>query len=139
METKTATDLTILMIEDDRIDVMVVQRLMCRLSIDLPIVHVGNGEEALELLRTPLALPRLTPPYVIVLDINMPRMSGFEFLDEIAKDGTFTEVPIFILSTSTNVRDLRAARRHSIHGYFVKPITATELTEVIGSVGSNAA
>jgi len=128
------TDLTILLVEDNDVDVMVVQRMMRRLSIDLPIIRAQDGEEALAILRTPVEPPRLTPPFVIVLDLNMPRMNGFEFLDAIADDEALVSVPIFILSTSRNVRDTQTAERYHIRGYFVKPIDETELTQVISSV-----
>ena len=126
-------NLTILLVEDNDIDVLVLQRLLRRQNIDLPIVHVNNGEEALELLRVPVDPPRLAPPYVILLDLNMPRMNGFEFLDELADDPTFAEVPIFILSTSRNVHDQETAKGYRIRGYFVKPIDERALSEVLGT------
>jgi len=129
-------NLTLLLVEDNDIDVMVLQRLLRRQRIDLPIVHVTNGEEALELLRTPTGPTRLAPPYVILLDLNMPRMNGFEFLDELAGDPTFAEVPIFILSTSKNVHDQETAKGYRIRGYFVKPIDERALSEVLQTSGS---
>lgn len=129
-------DLTIFLVEDNDIDVMVVHRLMRRLQLDLPIVRVKNAEEALALLRAPTAPPRLLAPYVIVLDLNMPRMSGFEFLEAIADDERLVDVPIFILSTSTSPADRRTAGRYRIRGYLVKPMTESLLREVIGSTAS---
>ena len=126
-------DLTIFLVEDNDIDVMVVQRLMRRLRLDLPIVRASTGEEAIALLREPTEPPRLVAPYVIVLDLNMPRMSGFEFLEAIADDERLVEVPIFVLSTSTNPEDRKTAERYRIRGYVVKPITEPALREVIDS------
>lgn len=129
-------NLTLLLIEDNDIDVMVVQRLMRRLSIDLPIVRAGNGEEALALLRTPCDPPRLAPPYVIVLDLNMPRMTGFEFLEAIADDEALADVPIFILSTSDNPNDQQTASRYRVRGYLVKPIKEDQLVGVLRSTAA---
>jgi len=129
-------DLTLLLVEDNDVDVMVVQRLLRRLSIELPIVRASNGEEALALLRAPTAPPRPVPPFVIVLDLNMPRMTGLEFLAEIADDARLADVPVFILSTSTDSRDRRMAKEYRIRGYFVKPIGEPELAEVLGSTGA---
>jgi len=132
-------DLTLLLVEDNDIDVIVVKRLMRRLSIDLPIIRVHDGRAALEMLREPVSPPRVAPPYVIVLDINMPRVSGFEFLEAITGDSQFANTPIFILSTSTNPDDSRKAEQYRVRGYFVKPISETELTTVLSATGTRAA
>ncbi len=124
-------NMKLLLVEDNDLDVFMVQRLMRRLNLDYPIIHAKNGEEALQILRPGKADPTLVPPFVMILDINMPRMSGFELLDELVDDPTFSQIPVYIVSTSTRQKDKDKAMTYRIRGYVVKPVTQTVLLEML--------
>ncbi|MFM9009150.1 MAG: response regulator [Bacteroidota bacterium] len=108
----------ILHVEDDQIDRMVVQRLLGRFGLAEGLLQAGNGLEALELLSTaPKPFPR-----AILLDINMPKMNGIEFLQQIRQDPLPLATRIYMLTTSTDERDRKSTFELGVAGYFVKPI-----------------
>jgi len=121
----------ILLVEDNDLDVIIVQRLMRRLKLDYPIVRAKNGEEALGILRPDGDGKTIVPPFTMIVDINMPRMNGFELLDEIIDDPVLSQVPIYIMSTSDRDTDKNRARQYRIRGYVVKPVTQPVLLEIL--------
>ena len=124
-------NMKLLLVEDNDLDVFMVQRLMRRLNLDYPIIHAKNGEEALRILRPDTEHPTLVPPFIMILDINMPRMSGFELLDELVDDPMFSQIPIYIVSTSTRQKDKDKAMSYRVRGYVVKPVTQKILLEML--------
>lgn len=109
---------TILLIEDDDVAAEAVERRLLKNGIELPLVHAGNGVVALELLRNS---PRLrNVPIIILLDLNMPRMNGFEFLRELKADPTLSTLVVFVLTTSDAPADRVRAYGEGIAGYLVK-------------------
>lgn len=123
----------ILLVEDNDLDVVIVQRLVRRLGLNYPIVRAKNGEEALAILRPESGEVGLTPPFTMIVDINMPRMNGFELLDEIIDDPVLSGVPIYILSSSDSDRDKKRAKQYRIRGYVVKPVTEPVLLDIMES------
>ena len=123
----------ILLVEDNDLDVIIVQRLMRRLKLDYPIVRAKNGEEALGILRPDGDGKTIVPPFTMIVDINMPRMNGFELLDEIIDDPVLSQVPIYIMSTSDRDTDKNRARQYRIRGYVVKPVTQPVLLAILDS------
>jgi CheY-like chemotaxis protein len=121
---------TILLIEDNDIDVEIIKRITRRLSLDLPIVRARNGLEALEILKQS-GDELLKKPYLILLDINMPLMSGFEFLEHISQHGLVVDMPLYILSTSDAGADKSKAESYCVTGYLVKPIDKISLSNVL--------
>jgi len=117
------TTVNILLVEDDYLDIMNVERELKKINITHPI-HVGrNGKEALDMLRGH-GTEKITPaPSVILLDINMPKMNGLEFLAELRHDPEFSHIPVFIMTTSNEETDRMAAQRLNVTGYIVKPLT----------------
>lgn len=108
----------ILHVEDDQIDRMVVQRLLGKFGLAEGLLQAGNGLEALEVLgANPSPYPR-----AILLDINMPKMNGIEFLQQIRMEPLPLATSIYMLTTSTDERDRKAAFELGVAGYFVKPI-----------------
>lgn len=108
----------ILHVEDDQIDRMVVQRLLGKFGLAEGLLQAGNGLEALELLSScPKPYPR-----AILLDINMPKMNGIEFLQQIRKEPLSFATSIYMLTTSTDERDRKSTFELGVAGYFVKPI-----------------
>ncbi len=116
-EAKQFKEVTILLVEDDDVDVMGIERALRKLKILNHIVRAKDGLEALELLRDPDAVRR---PYIILLDINMPRMNGLEMLAELRDDPRLTSAVVFVLTTSKSDEDKVAAYKQHVAGYIVK-------------------
>ncbi len=113
-------DVTFVLVEDDDVDVMVLKQSFKRLQIANPVVLARDGVEALELLRGGDGVEALKKPYVVLLDLNMPRMNGIEFLQEIRKDAELADTVVFILTTSDDERDKLSAYDNQVAGYIVK-------------------
>ena len=112
------------MVEDDDIDVMAVQRTFKKEKIANPLHIARDGVEALDFLRGTGGKPKLAKPYVILLDINMPRMDGHEFLCELRSDPEHKNAVVFVLTTSSAARDREAAYERHVAGYITKRDTA---------------
>ncbi len=109
--------MNILFIEDDNIETMKMKRTVSKLNMNLNITEAKNGEEALNYLRNTDVLPD-----IILLDLNMPRMSGIEFLGILKADDNLKFLPTIILTTSENRKDLLECYRIGIAGYVIKPL-----------------
>ncbi|AZQ58646.1 response regulator [Maribacter sp. MJ134] len=107
----------ILLIEDDTIEVMKLERTLSKLETKHNIVKATNGEEALALLKSGNKLPD-----IILLDLNMPRMSGTEFLEILKADDILKYLPTIILTTSENRADLLKCYQIGVAGYIIKPL-----------------
>ena len=107
--------ITILHVEDDQVDKMVIERVIKRLNLTNNLLHASNGEEKLEQL-----------PQVILLDINMPKMNGLEFLKELRSDPSINFISVFVLTTSNDDYDRKEAYQHNVAGYFVKPVDISQ-------------
>jgi CheY-like chemotaxis protein len=114
------TPLNILLVEDDEVDVMNVKRAFEKAHILNPLFVAGNGIEALEKLRS-AEIPHQRR--LVLLDLNMPRMNGIEFLRELRKDPELCSTPVVVLTTSTMEQDKFDAYDLNIAGYLVKPVT----------------
>jgi CheY-like chemotaxis protein len=113
----------ILLVEDDYLDIMNVERELAKINISHPIHVARNGREALNMLRGEGAEKISPAPSVILLDINMPRMNGLEFLTELRHDPEFSHIPVFIMTTSNDETDRMQAQRLNVTGYIVKPLS----------------
>lgn len=118
---------TVLLVDDDDVDVMAVQRAFRVHQLSNPIVVARDGLEALTLLRD----GRVTKPYLIVLDLNMPRVGGIEFLDELRADAEHGSAVVFALTTSSNERDRVASYQRNVAGYIVKSALSDDLRELV--------
>ena len=117
----------ILLVEDDRVDAMTVKRTLGDLKVTNPVVEVTNGEEAIKYLRNEGNVKLC----LILLDLNMPKMNGLEFLKVIKADGTLKSVPIFVLTTSTAEEDTSESLRLGANRYMVKSVDYQEFLEAI--------
>ncbi len=108
----------ILLVEDDSMDIISVERELRKLSINLPLHIARNGQEALNFLKNKEVLPS-----VVMLDINMPKMNGLEFLSEIRKDKELEHLNVFITTTSMEDSDRSEAADLEVSGYIEKPLT----------------
>ncbi len=106
----------VLLVEDDKVEVLKFKRVIKQLEIKSEFSISRNGEEALQYLEKGEIIPNL-----ILLDLNMPRMNGFEFLEAI-KNTEFERIPVVILTTSNSDQDIEKSKRYKIQQYVVKPI-----------------
>ena len=113
--------LQILLIEDDTIEIMKFNRVLASLESKHRITEVNNGEDALELLEKSEKLPDL-----ILLDLNMPKMNGIEFLTALKTNAVLKFIPTVILTTSNNHRDMIECYKIGIAGYILKPLKYEE-------------
>lgn len=112
-----------MLVEDDYMDVRNVERELRKINVTLPLHTAKNGREALAMLRGE-GVPKLDPlPSVIMLDINMPKMNGLEFLAELRRDPVLKDLNVFIMTTSNEDSDRLAAQNLSVSGYIEKPLT----------------
>lgn len=109
--------LSLLLVEDDIVDAMTVERACNELDVPCNLVHKHNGEDALEYLQS----KESNNPSIILLDLNMPRMNGIEFLEAAKKDSRLKKIPVVVLTTSNDEQDRIASYRYGAAGYFVKP------------------
>jgi CheY-like chemotaxis protein len=123
--------LNILLIEDDEVDVMNIRRAFKKNNIANPLFVAGNGLEALEQLRSG-AVPR--DRRIILLDLNMPRMNGIEFLRALRADPDLKLSVVIVLTTSNDERDRIEAYNLNVAGYILKPVTFTNFSEVMAAL-----
>ena len=111
---------TILLVEDEPLDVMALQRGLKKQQVASPIVVAENGQQALDMLRGSGGQARLQGPYLILLDINMPVMTGLEFLHELRQDPQLASSVVFVLTSSDHVSDIATAYEKNVAGYILK-------------------
>jgi CheY-like chemotaxis protein len=114
--------LNILLVEDDEVDIMNVQRAFKKNNIGNPLFTARNGLEALDLLRNN-AEEQIPPIQIILLDINMPKMGGIEFLTELRKDPILKPISVFVMTTSNEDSDKVSAYNLNVAGYILKPLS----------------
>lgn len=118
-------NMSILLVDDDRVDVMTVQRAFKVNKIANSLYVVSNGKEAIDFLRhdgdykDPAKSPR---PGIILLDLNMPVMNGIEFLTIVKADGNLRTIPVVVLTTSRAEEDRFKSFNLSAAGYIIKPV-----------------
>ncbi|MFC0521129.1 response regulator [Mesonia maritima] len=109
--------LKILLIEDDMIEIMKLNRTITSSQMPHEIIEAKNGEDALNLLKNNKPLPD-----IILLDLNMPKMNGIEFLKILKEDAILKYLPTIVLTTSANQKDILACYEIGIAGYIIKPL-----------------
>lgn len=118
--------LNILLVEDDAVDVMNVRRAFERNNVSNPLYVAGNGLEALEILRNG-TVPK--ERRLILLDLNMPKMNGIEFLQALRADAELASTPVVVLTTSNDDQDKIDAYNLNVAGYLLKPVTFSNFCE----------
>jgi CheY-like chemotaxis protein len=123
--------LNILLVEDDEVDVMNVRRSFQKNHIANPLFVAGNGIEALARLRSG-EIPR--ERRIVLLDLNMPKMNGIEFLRALRQDPELASTPVVVLTTSNDERDKVEAYNLNVAGYVLKPVTFANFCEVMAAL-----
>lgn len=135
--------LTILLTEDDNGHAMLIARNLERNGIDFPMIRFTDGQETVEYLeRTRLKEPERA--FIMILDLNLPRMDGFEVLRRVKNEKAFENIPVIILSTTDNPREIERCQLAGCSSYFVKPVeyeefkkTVSRLSEYISRMGNH--
>jgi CheY-like chemotaxis protein len=123
--------LNILLVEDDQVDVMNVKRAFDKNKILNPLHVATDGLEALEMLRNG-QVPN--DRRLVLLDLNMPRMNGIEFLRELRADPKLRPMPVVVLTTSNDERDRIEAYNLNVAGYLLKPVTFVNFVELMAAL-----
>lgn len=124
-----AKSLNILLIEDDVIEVMKFNRVLKKLEFNHLIIEATNGEEALDILKKKEIVPD-----IIILDLNMPKLNGIEFLNILKADDALKFIPAIILTTSNNHKDVMECYKIGIAGYILKPLKYEEYVDRIAKL-----
>ena len=125
----------LLLVDDDEVDVMTVQRALKKNNITNPFYVANNGMEALAMLRGEDNLPRIPlERRLVLLDLNMPKMGGIEFLRELRADPNLRAIPVIVLTTSQEDKDKVEAYHLNVAGYIVKPVTFTNFVKVVAAL-----
>lgn len=112
--------INILLVEDDVVDVKAFKRLLHKQNILNPVFYASDGIEALDFLRSDAEKLNISDSLIVVLDLNMPRMNGIEFLTALRRDPKLREIPVVIRTTSDNHRDLAASLSLEASAYIQK-------------------
>ncbi|MGV2841993.1 response regulator [Vibrio cyclitrophicus] len=118
---------SILLVEDDDIDAIGIQRSLKSFNLLNPIHRTRDGLEALEALKN----GAVTRPFIVLLDLNMPRMDGMEFLSAIRSDANLSDIVVFVLTTSQLDEEISAAYKKNIAGYIVKSSSNQDYKQLI--------
>ena len=127
----TEKTVTFLLVEDDEVDVKAIKRSLDELRIANPLVVARDGREALEYLRGQNGRKKVESPFLVLLDLNMPRMNGLEFLAELRADRELNTAVVFVLTTSRDERDRLSAYEKHVAGYIVKSNVADSFAEAM--------
>lgn len=120
----------ILLIEDDFVDALTVKRALKDIEVPNELIHKENGEDAFAFLKN----KQNNRPCIILLDLNMPRMNGLEFLEKVKKDDQTKSIPIVVLTTSTEQKDRLESFNYSVAGYMVKPLEYGKFLDMMRAI-----
>ncbi|HKR06225.1 MAG TPA: response regulator [Bacteroidia bacterium] len=127
----------ILHVEDDAVDAMVMERALKKCDISYVLYQARNGIDALDMLRGTNGKEKIQPtPKIILLDLNMPKMNGIEFLRELRADKDLRSISVFVMTTSSDERDRTDAFDLNVAGYMIKPISLENYTNIIATLNS---
>jgi len=124
-------EVSILLVEDDEVDVKAFKRAMRELKVANPVLRASDGIEALEMLRGQNGHDSVGRPYLIMLDLNMPRMGGLEFLAELRGDPDLQRSLVFVMTTSAAEEDRFRAYDQHVAGYMLKRNAATSFIDAL--------
>jgi CheY-like chemotaxis protein len=128
--------LSILLVEDDDGDAKAVQRAFLKAKIVNPILRAVDGVEALDILKGANGKSKPPAPYLLLVDLNMPRMNGIQLVQAIRKDEALRPSIIFILTTSKREEDMVAAYDLNVAGYIVKETAGHDFLNLVALVDS---
>jgi CheY-like chemotaxis protein len=127
--------LSILLVDDDDVDIQSLQRGFQKNNMTNPLFIANDGREALDKLRGTNAVEKIVPtPRIILLDINMPKMNGLEFLKELRGDKDLHSASVFVLTSSEEDKDRVEAYNYNVAGYIIKPVTVDSFIKAVATL-----
>lgn len=126
--------MNILLVEDNEVDVDMLRRGLRKIDVQGDFVRARDGREALDFLSDYPAQEALAHPFFVLLDINMPRMNGHEFMSSLRQDPKISNTRVIVFSTSDNPKDVTQAYKQNAIGYVVKPDTSAELVDALRDI-----
>ncbi|HBR97735.1 MAG TPA: two-component system response regulator [Gammaproteobacteria bacterium] len=123
-------DLTLLLVEDDDVVTESIQRAFQKAGLKSSLVVAEHGQIALDILRNTHPDRSIHKPYVVLLDLNMPVMNGFEFLEQIREDPALRDTVVFVLTTSNVDSDRTRAYYNNVAGYMVKSSVGPQFSKL---------
>lgn len=120
-----------LIVDDDEVSIKSIVRAMKSIDIANPTHIARDGLQALEILDQHLDYENVLPPFIVTLDLNMPKMNGIEFLEEIRNHPVYCKLVVFVLTTSDAPDDIDAAYKNNIAGYIVKDNAVESLKDAL--------
>jgi CheY-like chemotaxis protein len=137
-QTSSADPFSVLIVDDDDVSTEGVLRSLRKSQINCVTVTAEDGVEALEILRGEHPQKSIVEPLIILLDLNMPRMNGFEFLETLRADEALRSKVVFVLTTSSRDTDMARAYAENIAGYMVKSSVGPQFTRLASFLGKYA-
>jgi len=126
---------SVLLVEDDFFDTMAVEKSFAKFSVQHKLHTAFNGLEALDMLLGRNGVTPITPlPEVILLDLNLPKMNGHEFLTEMRHYEQLRAIPVFVTTTSALEEDRERARELAVEGYILKPLDFETSVDMVDSL-----
>ncbi len=126
--------LEILLVEDEPGDVRLTQHGLKRSDVQINLSVCRDGDEALEFLRRGSRYPDAPRPELVLLDLNLPTISGFQVLEELKRDPGLRAIPVIVLTTSTDLDDINRAYEAYVNAYMSKPIEFEQFVELINGL-----
>ncbi len=127
---------SILLVEDDEVDQMIVKRSFRDNKVPNPLFCANNGEEALAMLKGD-GIEKPSPfPKIMLCDLNMPKIGGFELINKLREDPELNKMTVFILTTSNSEEEIAEAAKQNVAGYIVKPIAFDSFREAIKTLNT---
>ncbi len=126
-----AKTIQLLLVDDDEVDVMAVQRAFRERRLLNPITVAKDGVDALRIMRGAPGQPPMARPYVVLLDLKMPRMDGLELLRTIRSDPALQDLVVFVLTTSKHDEDIAAAYHNQVAGYILKSNAGSDFMRLL--------
>ena len=124
----------VLLVEDNEADVRLTREALREAGEDVRLSTVGDGEQALAFLRRVDGFAESPRPDLVLLDLNLPRKNGLEVLDEMRADERLTRIPVIVLSSSADRRDVEACYARGANAFVVKPLELDEFVDLIGAI-----
>jgi CheY-like chemotaxis protein len=128
--------MNILLVEDDDGDAIALQRAFKKAAILLPIVRADDGTEALDFLKGTNGKEKIASPYLLLVDLNMPRMNGIGFIKSLRADESLRHSIVFVLTTSKRDEDKTAAYNLNVAGYIAKATAGEDFLNLVNLVDS---
>lgn len=132
-------NITIIVAEDDDGHALLIKRNLIRSGVINPVIHFRNGEEVLAFFQNkqPEDLYTLNSSYVILLDIKMPKVDGIEVLEKLKNNIITKHIPIVMISTTDNPKEIDVCNAIGCNGFIIKPIDIQNLIDILGNLGYN--